>query len=293
MTVARLAHRLIGDDYPVYVIAEIGANHNGDLATAIEMVRAAKAAGADAVKFQMRTPEVCIPQEQQHVRKETPWGWLSYLGYRKRLEFSPEQYDEIARECAHLGLDWSASPWDLPSLERLLRFDPPWIKVASPSVTDHDLLRAIAATDKPVLLSTGMSTLDEIKAAVEILWRPDLVILYCKSTYPLPPEDVNLRGMLTLATRWERPVGYSDHTTGIWASFAAAVMGAAVIEKHFTLNRAAFGTDQANSVEPEGLRRIVHYIRRWEQARGDGVLRVLPSEVPIRAKLRRVQGGTN
>lgn len=270
------------------LVAEIGANHNGDLGTAFGMVQSARAAGADVVKFQKRTVDLCVPESQRAAERETPWGRMTYLDYRRRLEFGPSEYDEINRLCRQRGVDWTASVWDEPSLAFLLRYDPPWIKIPSACLTDIPLLEACRRSGKPVVASTGMSTPAQIKRAVEALGPTRLVLLHCTSTYPCPTEELNLRAITTLRERFLVPVGYSGHHPGIWDGLCAAVVGACVVEKHVTLDRTAFGTDQAASLEPAGFARMARYIRNWEVARGDGVKTVYESELSVLAKLRRV-----
>lgn len=277
----------LGGTAPCLIVAELGANHNGDLGTAIEMMRQAKAAGANLAKFQMRTPRLSIPQAQQDQLRETPWGPMSYLQYRERLEFTQPQWDDLA-DMARGILPWFASPWDLPSLERLLRYDPPCLKVASACLTDLELLTAMRHTGKPIIASTGMSDEAQITRAVSILGPDRLILLHCTSTYPAPANELNLQVMPWLRERFHVPVGFSGHHQGIWDGLCAAVMGACVVEKHFTLDRTAFGTDQAASLEPGGFARMARYIRRWETARGDGIKRVYDSERPVMARLRRV-----
>ncbi len=280
--------RLVGDGQPVYIVAEIGINHNGDVEIAKRLIDAAKLAGCDAVKFQKRTPELCVPPEQRNIPRETPWGLITYLEYRYKVEFGYEQYAEIDRYCKQQGITWFASCWDIPSVDFIEQFDPPCYKVASASLTDDELLRHLNDTGKPILLSTGMSTMDEIRHAVSLLDRDRLIILHSTSTYPCPPNELNLRVIQTLKAEFDLPVGYSGHEVGLQTTYAAVVLGACVVERHITLDRAMWGTDQAASVEPGGFMRLVRDIRVIEQALGDGVKRVYDSELPSRAKLRRV-----
>lgn len=287
MRICQIGNRLVGDGYPCLVVAELGQNHNGDLVTALEMIRKAKDSGADLVKLQFRTPSLCIPEEEKTKIRQTPWGEMTYLRYRERLELGPIDVDAINAECHRLGLAWFASPWDLPSLELLLRYDPPCLKVASACLTDLELLEAMRRSSKPVIASTGMSTLDQIDRAVGILGPDRLILLWCTSTYPCSTEELNLAGIGVFRKRFRCPVGYSGHHPGIWDGLCAAVLGAAVVEKHFTLDRTSFGTDQAASLEPAGFARMVRYIRQWETARGDGIKRVYDSERPVMARLRR------
>jgi N-acetylneuraminate synthase len=288
MTVSIGSHR-VGADAPVYVIAEIGLNHNGDVELAKRLIDVAADAGAQAVKFQKRTPEISTPEHMREVRRETPWGEMSYLEYRYRVEFDREQYIEIGDHATLRGLDWFASPWDAPAVEFLEDLNVVAHKVASASVTDHELLRALAATGKPIILSTGMSTLEQVDAAVEVLGTDDLVILHATSTYPLPPEEANLRTIGTLQQRYPGvPVGYSGHERGLQISLAAVALGAVAVERHITLDRTMWGSDHAASLEPTGFEHLVRDIRIIGEALGDGVKRVFPGELAPQAKLRRV-----
>lgn len=279
----------IGDGQPVYVIGEIGLNHNGDVEIAKQLIDVAADAGAQAVKFQKRTPEISTPEHMKNTPRSTPWGDMTYLEYRYRVEFSREQYIEIGDHATLRGLDWFASPWDVPSVEFLEDLNVCAYKVASASVTDLELLDAMAATGKPVILSTGMSTIDEIDAAVARFDRSKLVLLHATSTYPLPADEANLRMIHTLKQRYAGvPVGYSGHEPGLQISIAAVALGAVAVERHITLDRTMWGSDHAASLEPHGLRNLVRDIRIIEQAMGDGVKRVFPGEEAPKAKLRRV-----
>jgi N-acetylneuraminate synthase len=288
MTVTIGAHR-IGEHEPVYVIAEIGLNHNGDVELAKALIDVAADAGAQAVKFQKRTPEISTPEHMREVRRETPWGEMSYLEYRYRVEFDRAQYIEIGDHATLRGLDWFASPWDVPAVGFLEELRVVAHKVASASVTDLELLRALAATGKPIILSTGMSTLAQIDAAVEVLGTERLVIMHATSTYPMPPEEANLRMIPTLRERYpEVPIGYSGHERGLQISLAAVALGAVAVERHITLDRTMWGSDHAASLEPTGLEHLVRDIRIIGAALGDGVKRVFPGELAPMQKLRRV-----
>jgi N-acetylneuraminate synthase len=279
----------IGGGAPVYVIAEIGLNHNGDVDIAKQLIDVAADAGAQAVKFQKRTPAISTPEHMKSVMRETPWGEMTYLDYRYRVEFNREQYIEIGDYATLRGLAWFASPWDEPSVDFLEDINVVAYKVASASVTDHGLLRAMGATGKTVILSTGMSTLEQIDAAVETLGTENLVLLHATSTYPLPPEEANLLMIPALRERYFGvPVGYSGHETGLQISLAAVALGAVAVERHITLDRAMWGSDHAASLEPTGLEHLVRDIRVIEEAMGDGVKRVFPGEVAPMQKLRRV-----
>ncbi|GGK93312.1 hypothetical protein Sme01_59010 [Sphaerisporangium melleum] len=279
---------LVGPGHPVYVIGEIGINHNGDLDIARRLIDVAADAGCQAVKFQKRTPEIAVPAHQRDQIRQTPWGEMTYLEYKYRVEFGQDEYTQIAKYCAERGLDWFASPWDVPSVDFLEEMNVVTHKVASASVTDHELLRRLAATGKPIILSTGMSTLEEIDAAVEILGTGRLVMMHATSTYPLPPEEANLRTIGTLQDRYGVPVGYSGHERGLQISLAAVTLGAVTVERHITLDRTMWGSDHAASLEPSGLEHLVRDIRIIEQALGDGVKRVFPGEEAPKSRLRRV-----
>ena len=284
-----IGHNLIGPGQPVYVIAEIGLNHNGDVELAKQLIDVAAGAGAQAVKFQKRTPDISTPEHMKSVPRETPWGLMTYLEYRHRVEFDRDQYVEIGDYATVCGLDWFASPWDEPAVDFLEDLNVVAYKVASASVTDVGLLRAIADTGKPVILSTGMSTIDQVDAAVEALEGSPLAVLHATSTYPLPPEEANLRMITTLGDRYPGvPVGYSGHERGLQISLAAVALGATVVERHITLDRTMWGSDHSASLEPTGFEHLVRDIRIIGEAMGDGVKRVYPGELAPQAKLRRV-----
>jgi N-acetylneuraminate synthase len=288
MTVTIGSHD-IGEGLPAYVIGEIGLNHNGSVELAKKLIDVAADAGAQAVKFQKRTPDISTPEHMKNVLRETPWGEMTYLEYRYRVEFDREQYIEIGDHATLRGLDWFASPWDVPAVEFLEDLNVVAHKVASASVTDLDLLSALAATGKPVILSTGMSTMEQIDAAVEVLGTDNLVILHATSTYPLPPEEANIRMIPTLRAAYPGvPIGYSGHERGLQISLAAIALGATAVERHITLDRAMWGSDHAASLEPTGFEHLVRDIRVIEQAMGDGVKQVFPGELAPMAKLRRV-----
>lgn len=282
--------RMIGDGQPVYVIAEIGINHNGDLDVAKQLIDGAAFSGADAVKFQKRTPEICTPRDQWDKERDTPWGRMKYIDYRHKVEFGYDEYAEIDRYCKEQGIHWTASAWDVPSVEFMEQFAPPFYKAASASLTDLELLAAMKATGRPLMISTGMSTMDEIEAAVAHLGTDNLLIAHSTSAYPCEVEELNLRMIHTIKARWpEVPVGYSGHEVGLSPTWAAVAMGATFLERHVTVDRAMWGSDQAASVEVMGLHNLVRNVRDIEAALGDGVKKVYESEVGPRAKLRRVR----
>ena len=286
----KIDNRVVGSGHPVFIIAEIGINHNGDLDVAKRLIDAAALAGCDAVKFQKRTPELCVPEDQREIPRETPWGAMSYLEYRHRLEFGEAEYAEIDCHCREKGVLWFASCWDDSSVEFIERYDPPCHKVASPCLTDRALLERIAAAGRSVILSTGMSTMDEIREAVSLFEQNQLLIAHSTSSYPCVPDELNLSMIRTLHNEFGVPVGYSGHEVGLQTTVAAVVLGAAFVERHITLDRAMWGTDQAASVEPWGLMRLVRDIRVVEKALGDGVKRIDDSELAQKRKLRRVGG---
>jgi N-acetylneuraminate synthase len=284
-----IGNKLLGDGHPAYVIAEIGINHNGDLGIAKQMIDAAVHAGADAVKFQKRTPEVATPPDQQKQMRETPWGYITYLEYRFKVEFTEEQYREIDRHCKEKGIAWMVSVWDEPSVDFMEKFDTPAYKIPSASLTDSKLIRKARSTGKPLILSSGMSTMEQIKKGVEVAGKEDLALMHCTSTYPCEPEELNLRMVETLRRDFPTlPIGYSGHEVGLVPSAVAVALGACMVERHLTLDRAMWGSDQAASVEPGGFERLVKYIRVTEASLGDGVKKVYESEKGSLKKLRRV-----
>ncbi|WP_322409275.1 N-acetylneuraminate synthase family protein [Microbacterium invictum] len=288
MTVT-IGTRVIGGGHPAYVIGEIGLNHNGDVEIAKRLIDVAADAGVDAVKFQKRTPEISTPEHMRDIPRETPWGTMSYLDYRRRVEFDRDQYIEISDHAILRGLEWFASPWDVPSVEFLEDLGVVAHKVASACLTDRALLSALRDTGKPVILSTGMSTMEQITGAVEVLGTDDLVLMHATSTYPMEPEEANLRMIPALRERFPGvPVGYSGHERGLQVSLAAVALGAVAVERHITLDRTMWGSDHAASLEPAGLQHLVRDIRIIEAALGDGVKRVYDSEQGPMAKLRRV-----
>jgi N-acetylneuraminate synthase len=285
----RLGRGGIGDGAPVFVVAEIGINHNGSLEVARQMIEGAARAGCDAVKFQKRTPELCVPRDQWDVERDTPWGRMTYLEYRHKVEFSLREYAEIDRLCRDRNILWFASCWDEPSVDFIEQFDPALYKAASASLTDHALLRRMKATGKPLMMSTGMSTMDEIERAIAAAGLQNLLVAHATSTYPCASKELNLRMIETLQQKYPfTPIGYSGHEPGLAPTLAAVALGASFVERHITLDRTMWGSDQAASVELVGLERLVRDIRSVEEALGDGVKRVYDSELSARAKLRRV-----
>jgi len=283
----QIGEQLVGPGLPVFFVAEIGINHNGDVELAKKLIAAAATSGADAVKFQKRTVDVVYSEDELARPRESPYGTTN--GELKRgLELGEDEYEEIDAFCRSLGIPWFASGWDEESVDFLEAWDPPCFKIASASLTDDDLIRHTASKGRPVILSTGMSTLEQIDKAVSLLDAEQLVVAHTTSTYPSSVAELNLRVIPELAARYGVPIGYSGHEVGLATSLAAVVLGACTVERHITLDRAMWGTDQAASVEPHGIARLVKDIRNIEAALGDGVKRVYDSERPVMEKLRRV-----
>lgn len=282
-----IAGRTVGADQPCFVVAEIGINHNGDLDLVRKLISAAVTAGCDAVKFQKRTIDVVYSTDELDRPRESPFGTTN-RELKEALELSYDDYAVIDDYCRTLGMKWFVSCWDEASVDFIEQFDPPCYKVASASLTDDALLRHHAQTSRPIILSTGMSDIEEIDHAVEVLGTDNLIILHATSTYPTQPSELNLRAITTLQERYGVPIGYSGHEVGLSTTVAARALGACVVERHITLDRAMWGSDQAASVEPFGFHRLVKDIRAVESALGDGIKVVYDSEVPVREKLRRV-----
>jgi N-acetylneuraminate synthase len=286
----QIGNETVGNGRPCYIIAELGINHNGSVDVAKRLIDVAVDAGCNAVKFQKRTIDVIYTQEELAKPRENPFGKTN--GDLKRgLEFGLFEYHEINRYCREKKITWFASCWDEASVEFIDQFDPPCYKIASASLTDDDLLQFTRSKGKPIILSTGMSTIEEVDHAVMVLGRSDLILLHTCSTYPSKYEELNLRVLQTMAERYNVPVGYSGHETGVPTTTCAVALGACVLERHITLDRAMWGSDQAASLEVDGIHKLVRDVRLIETAMGDGTKRVWPSEVPIREKLRRVGGG--
>lgn len=277
----------VGDGHPVFIVAEIGINHNGDIDIAKKLIDVAKSVGCNAVKFQKRTPELCVPLAQRDQMRETPWGYITYMEYRRKVELDEPRFREIDSYCKKKEILWFSSCWDIEAVDFMGQFDLPCYKIASASLTNEQLLRHIRSKSLPVVLSTGMSTLEQIDHAVETLGKNDLILLHSVSTYPAYYEELNLRVIPLLRSRYEVPVGYSGHETGIPSSVAAVALGACLVERHITLDRAMWGSDHAASLEPNGISRLVRDIRLVERAMGDGNKRVFERELPIIMRLRR------
>ena len=275
----------------MYIIAEIGINHNGDLNIAKKLIDIAKVAGCNAVKFQKRNPDVCVPEHQKTVERDTPWGRITYLEYKYKVEFEKKEYDEIDKYCKEREIEWSASPWDLDSLNFLNNYNLPFIKIPSALLTDLQLIEASAKTNKKLIISTGMSTTEEIDDAVSAIKNAnpncEYSILHCNSSYPAPTEDLNLKCITTLKDKYNCSVGYSGHEFGLTTTIASICLGATIIERHITLDRTMWGTDQLCSVEPQGLIKLVRGINELQEALGDGIKRITDKELIIKDKLRK------
>jgi len=288
--IIQVGEKYIGESQPVFIIAEIGINHNGSLENAKKMIDGAVFAGCDAVKFQKRTPELCVPRDQWNIERDTPWGRMTYIDYRNRVEFGFAEYEEIDRYCKSKGIIWFASCWDKDSVDFIEQFDVPLYKAASASLTDHSLLRKKIATRKPLMLSTGMSTEEEIITAIDILNSKEVMIAQSTSVYPCKVEELNLNYITALRNKFpDFPIGYSGHETGLAPTLAAVALGASFVERHFTLDRAMWGSDQAASVEIVGMHRLVNNIRDIERSLGNGIKQVYESEYKSIEKLRRVK----
>ena len=284
----RIGANEVGTGQPVYIVGEIGINHNGDINIVKQLIDVAAETGLNAVKFQKRTPELCVPRDQWDIERDTPWGVMKYIDYRHKVEFDESEYHEISAYCESKGIDWFASPWDEQAVEFLEGFDTLCYKIASASVTDISLLKKIHSTGRTVIMSSGMSTMDEIRQAVETLGTENLLICHSTSSYPCTPSELNLNMINTLADEFDVPIGYSGHEIGLATTVTAAALGACLVERHITIDRAMWGSDQAASVEPQGVARLVRDIRIVESALGDGVKRVYDSEISVMKKLRRV-----
>lgn len=286
----KVGNRFIGEGEPVYIIGEIGINHNASMEVTKKLIDGAAAAGLSAVKFQKRTPEVCVPKDQWNIERDTPWGRMTYIDYRHKMEFSTDEYLEIFNYSKSKGIDCMASCWDEPAVDFIEQFNPYLYKAASASLTDTALLKKMKATGKPLMISTGMSTMKEIEKVVEIIGTDNLLIAHSTSAYPCLNEQLNLKMITTLKNKYPQlPIGYSGHETGLAPSIAAVALGATFLERHITLDRAMWGSDQAASVEIGGTQKLARDIRDVSAALGDGVKKVYDSELGPKKKLRRFQ----
>lgn len=288
--IIRVGNKFIGNGQPVYIIAEIGINHNGSIDDAKKLIDGAVFAGCDAVKFQKRTPELCVPEEQWSIERDTPWGRITYLEYRNKIEFGFSEYEIIDQYCKEKDIHWFASAWDIESVKFLEEFNPVLYKVSSASITDDDLLASVKNTDRPVMISTGMSSLIEIDRAVKQLNRNQLMIAQSTSAYPCKLNELNINVVESYKKRYPYiPIGYSGHETGLAPTYAAVAKGATFVERHITLDRASWGSDQSASVEIMGMFRLVKDIRDIEKSLGDGIKKVYDSEQKSISKLRKIK----
>ena len=286
----KVGARFVGDGHPVFIIGEIGINHNGDIEIAKKIIAGAKHAGCDAVKFQKRTPEICTPKDQWNIERDTPWGRMTYIDYRHKVELSIKEYAEIDRYCKEIGMTWFASCWDDKAVDFIEQFNPPLYKTASASLTDFDLLEKHKMLNKPIMMSTGMSTMEQIDNAISLMDKSNIMIAHATSSYPCKNEELNLKMIETLKQKYPNiPIGYSGHEVGLAPTWAAVALGACFVERHITLDRAMWGTDQAASVEVGGMERLVGSIRDIEKSLGDGIKKVYDSELGQINKLRRVK----
>tara|TARA_R100001163_G_scaffold64993_2_gene60667 strand:+ start:374 stop:1234 length:861 start_codon:yes stop_codon:yes gene_type:complete len=282
------------------IISEIGINHNGDINIAKKLIDISVFAGCDVVKFQKRNPEVCVPEHMKQTTRKTPWGEMSYIDYKNKIEFGEDEYDEIDDYCRG-KIAWTASPWDMDSVEFLEQYDLPFVKIASALLTDYELIRKCSQIFPKLIVSTGMSTIEEVDKAVEAMGgevhnyeaqmrRCEYALLHCNSTYPAEVKDLNLSCIKTLKKRYGCEVGYSGHEYGLTTTISSICFGATIIERHVTLDKAMWGTDQMVSVEPHGLIKLVRGIRELESAIGNGEKVVTEGEKPFRDKLRKING---
>ena len=279
----------IGDGHPVFMIAEIGINHNGNLDIAKKLIDAAFACNWHCVKFQKRTPDLCVPEDQKNILRDTPWGRITYLDYRYKVEFGHDEYSYIDRYCREKPVYWTASVWDMPSLEFMLTYNVPFIKIPSAKLTDHELLKLASQSGKPVILSTGMSTSEEVDDAVEVLEKysqGDYMLMHTNSAYPSPVEELNLRTINHLKGRYKCVVGYSGHEYGLEPSVIAVSLGAKIIERHITLDHNMWGSDHAASLEVHAMDMLHKRIKEIMNVLGDGVKRVTEAELKARKRLR-------
>ena len=285
----RLGEKTVGEGCNPYFIAEIGINHNGDLGVAKRLIDASFAIGWDCVKFQKRTPDIAVPESQKNVMRSTPWGEMTYLEYKKRIEFGKEEYDYINKYCKEKPISWTASPWDIPSLEFLLNYDIPFIKLASATNGSTELIKKACASGKPIIMSTGMSTQEELDKAVDLLERfsnGNYALLHTNSVYPAPIDELNLKYIQTLKNRYGCVVGYSGHEQNLEPTVAAVTLGADIVERHVTLSHDMWGTDQKASLEINAMYLLYRRCRDIKLMLGDGEKKLEEDELQVRKKLR-------
>lgn len=287
----KIGNYTIDEKSDPYLIAEIGINHNGELQIAKKLIDAAFATGWDCVKFQKREPDLSVPEHQKAVLRQTPWGEMTYLEYKKRIEFGKTEYDYIDHYCKEKPLDWTASPWDMPSLEFLTQYDLPYIKIASATLTDTELLKRACQFGKAIVMSTGMSTWDEIDTAVTVLEKysdGNYILMHTNSEYPTPYEDINLRMIEVLRERYGCLVGYSGHEMDLEPTVLAVALGANIIERHVTLSHEMWGTDQKASLTVRAMGLLKGRIADIRKAMGTGEKILSNGEKTVRNKLRGI-----
>ena len=282
----KIGNKTVGEGYPCFIIAEIGINHNGSVKLAKQMIDIAKTTGCDAVKFQKRTVDVVYTKEELARERKSIFGNTNG-NLKYGLEFGEKEYKEIDTYCKEKGIMWFASCWDEDSVDFIEKFDVPCYKIASASLTDDNLLKYTKSKGKPILLSTGMSTMEQIKHAVSILGEENLILFHCTSTYPSNTAEINLRAIETFRKEFSCPIGYSGHERGVTPSILAVALGACAVERHITVDRTNWGSDQAASLEMAGLYHMVRDIRQVPDLLGDGIKTVYQREIPIIEKLRR------
>ena len=263
-----------------FLIAEIGINHNGSVALAKKLIKKSKDAGFDAVKFQKRSPEICVPKNKKYLMRETPWGMMTYLDYKKRIEFGEKEYDEINKFCKKIKIEWFASAWDIESQSFLNKYKLKYNKISSAMLTNLKLLEYISKQKKMTFISTGMAGYKEIDNAVNIFKKNkcDFMLMHCVSSYPCPDNELNLSMINKLRKRYKCKIGYSGHEVSVSPSLVAAVMGAIAIERHVTLDRTMWGTDHAASLEFNGMKQLVELVRKFEIVYGDGLKKISKAE---------------
>ncbi len=289
MKTIKIDGQLVGENQPIYMIAEIGLNHNGDIQIAKKLIDAVFATNWNCAKFQKRTPSICVPESQKNLMRDTPWGRITYLEYRYKVEFEKEHYDYIDRYCKEKPIAWTASVWDLKSLEFIMGYDVPFIKIPSAKLTEHACLIEASKTGKPIVLSTGMSTVPEIDTAVDLLEKHaggGYVLMHTNSVYPAPPEELNLRVINFLKERYGCVVGYSGHEEDVEPSVIAASLGASLIERHVTLDHHMWGSDHFASLEVHGMSLLLKRIKNINVILGDGVKKLTEKEKEVRKKLK-------
>jgi N-acetylneuraminate synthase len=286
--ILKIGDRKIGDNNPAFFIAEIGINHNGDIGLAKKLIDVAVIAGCDAVKFQKRNPDESVPEKQKSVPKETPWGHMSYLDYKKKLEFWEDEYREIDKYCKEKNILWTASPWDISSIEFLEKFEPKFYKIPSALITNKEYLLKLKSTGKPLVVSTGMADKGLVQKVVSLLGQKRIVLMHTVSTYPAKNQNINLNVLRTFSKLFDCPIGYSGHEVGLQITLAAVALGAKAIERHITLDRSMWGTDQAASVEPVGLIKLIRDMKIIETSLGSGEKKKIPEEDYVEKKLRKI-----